>query len=451
MKKMAHVIVAGLQWGDEGKGRIVDLLTRFYDLVIRFQGSSNAAHTVIDDDGKKHITRLVPSGILSGTPAAIGGGVAVGVFKLLEEIGRHRANGIKITPANLLIAETAPVVLPWHAELDALREEASGAAKIGTTKSGVGPAYEDHVARRGIRMADLADEAYLRGRLERLAAHHNVLRRALGAPDCDTVGVFASLREAAPAILPHVVPLWRILHEMDEHGKRFLLEGAQGAMLDCDYGTYPYVTSSNTLAGQAAIGSGSAAVGSAEVLGVVKAYTTRVGGGPFPTELHDGIGNRMRERGGEFGTATGRPRRCGWFDAVAVRQAAMLSGATALAITKLDVLDGLPELKICVGYRDGAKSYDYLPASPGIQATCEPVYALAPGWEDATRGASRLEQLPAAAIAYLRRIERFVGVPVILASASPRRSEAIVAQDHEILHGRVIGCASRGGSALVGA
>jgi len=445
-----HVIVVGVQWGDESKGRVVDFLALFYDAVIRFQGGDNAGHTVVDDDGRVYKMRLVPSGIVRGVLAVLGNGMVPNPFALVAEIDELRRAGLTISPENLIIADNAALNLPIHSELDQIREEMSGKNKIGTTGRGIGPAYEDKVARRAIRVADLADPAYLKDRLAALFSHHNALRRGLGAPEANFEETFASLREIAPKILPHAAPVWRVLHDMDQAGKRFIFEGAQGAMLDIDHGTCPYVTSSNTVAGQASVGSGFPAGKDSFVLGVAKAYTTRVGGGPFPTELSDETGLRMRERGNEFGTNTGRPRRCGWFDAVVVRQAVQLSGVDGLVISKLDVLDGIRELKICVGYRDGGENYDYLPASPAVQATCEPVYESVPGWEDPSRGVSSVDRLPEAAINYLRQIEKLVGVPVILASASPRRGEMVVVTDHEILHGRVVGCASRFGHPLAG-
>lgn len=445
-----HVIVVGVQWGDESKGRVVDFLTLFYDAVIRFQGGDNAGHTVVDDSGRTFKMRQIPSGVVRGVLAVLGNGMVPNPFALVEEIEELRKAGLAISPENLIIAESAPLNLPIHSELDRIREEMSGKNKIGTTGRGIGPAYEDKIARRAIRVADLSDPAYLKDRLAALFTHHNALRRGLGAPEASFREAFVQLREIAPKILLYAAPVWQVLYQMDQKGKRFIFEGAQGAMLSVEHGTYPYVTSSDTSAGQAAVGSGFPAGKGSFVLGVAKAYTTRVGGGPFPTELSDETGSRMRERGNEFGTNTGRPRRCGWFDAVAVRQAVRLSGVDGLVISKLDVLDGFSELKICVDYRDGGKSYDYLPASPAIQATCEPVYESLPGWEDPCKGATSVDRLPAAAINYLRRIEKFVGVPVILASASPVRGEMVVVTDHEILHGRVTGCTSRFGHPLAG-
>jgi adenylosuccinate synthase len=434
-----HVVVVGIQWGDEGKGRVVDLLASSYDAVIRFQGGNNAGHTVVDDFGRTIKLRLIPSGITrQGVLCVIGNGLVVNPIELLGEINELRSAGVEISPKNLLIAENTPLLLPVQVELDRLLEAASGKNKIGTTGRGIGPAYEDQTGRRSIRVCDLADETYLSDRLTALLFYHNALRRGLGMSEYSMSDLRAPLRDIAPIILPYAAPVWRILRDMDRAGKRFLFEGAQGTMLDCDHGTFPFVTSSNTLAAQAAIGSGfPGAAKSAYVLGVVKAYTTRVGGGPFPAELHDETGTRMRQRGGEFGTNTGRPRRCGWFDAALVRQAVQQNGVDGLVLTKLDVLDGSRELKMCVGYNAGGKSYDYLPASPGIQATCEPVYESAPGWEESTEGVRDLDRLPVAALNYIRAVEQLVGVPVLLASTSPKRSDIVVVRNHEILRGRV--------------
>jgi len=433
-----HVVVIGVQWGDESKGMVVDFLAPLHDAVIRYQGGNNAGHTVVDDSGATYKMRLVPSGIVHGTLAVIGNGVVLNPFALMEEINDLRGAGLDISPENLIIAENAPLLLPVHVELDRLREEISGKDKIGTTGRGIGPAYEDMVARRAIRVCDLADPVYLGDRLAAMLLHHNALRRGMGAPEAKIEELFSSLQGIAPAILPHVASVWRVLREMHRAGRRFLFEGAQGAMLDNDHGTYPYVTSSNTVAHQASIGSGFPVGKESFVLGVAKAYTTRVGGGPFPTELNDEIGVRLRERGNEVGTNTGRPRRCGWFDAVQVRQVVEQNGVDGLVLAKMDVLDGLREVKICTGYRNGGKRLDYLPASPAVQAACEPVYESVPGWEDPSRGVREFDHLPAAALSYIRHIERLVGVPVILVSTSPKRTDTIMVSDHEILHGRIL-------------
>jgi len=426
---MSNVAVIGAQWGDEGKGKIVDWLSSRADVVVRFQGGHNAGHTLVID-GKVYKLSLLPSGIVrSGKISMIGSGVVLDPWALTEEIAKLRAQGVAISPDSLRIAETVPLILPVHRDLDRLREEAAGASKIGTTGRGIGPAYEDKVGRRAIRLADLADEATLDDRITRLLAHHDPLRKGLGEAPIDRDALRAELLAIAPDILPHAAPVWRELDEARRAGRRILFEGAQGALLDIDYGTYPYVTSSNVVAGQAASGAGVGPGQIGYVLGIVKAYTTRVGSGPFPTELDDATGQRLGERGHEFGTVTGRKRRCGWFDAALVRQTAAQSGMTGVALTKLDVLDGFDELKICTGYRVDGTEIDHLPAAAAQQARVEPIYETIPGWSESTEGARRWADLPAAAIKYVKRIEELIGCPVALLSTSPERDDTILVTD----------------------
>ena len=426
---MANVAVVGAQWGDEGKGKIVDWLSQRADVVVRFQGGHNAGHTLVID-GVTYKLSLLPSGVVrAGKLAIIGNGVVVDPWALLDEIDTIRAQGVEVTPKNLCIAENAVLILPLHGQLDRAREEAQGSSRIGTTGRGIGPAYEDKVARRAVRVCDLGDPEALRDRLDRLLVHHNALRKGLGAEPLSGEELHERLVEVAPRLLPFVGTVWKRLDELRRAGKRILFEGAQGAMLDVDHGTYPYVTSSNTLAGSAAAGSG---VGSSAVgygLGITKAYTTRVGSGPFPTELDDEIGQILGERGHEFGTVTGRRRRCGWFDAVLVRQAIKIGGIDGIALTKLDVLDGLTELKVCVAYRYRGETYDLLPASSTAQAAIEPVYETLEGWSDSTRGARSWANLPATAIKYIRRIEELIEAPVTLLSTSPEREDTILVRD----------------------
>ena len=426
---MTNVAVIGAQWGDEGKGKIVDWLSERADVVVRFQGGHNAGHTLVID-GKVYKLSLLPSGIVrSGKLSVIGSGVVLDPWALLDEIARLRAEGVTITSETLRIAETVPLILPVHRDLDRLREEAAGAGKIGTTGRGIGPAYEDKVGRRAIRLADLADEATLENRLDRLLAHHDPLRKGLGEGPLDRDALRADLLAVAKDVLPFAAPVWRELDEARRAGRRILFEGAQGALLDIDYGTYPYVTSSNVVAGQAASGSGMGPGHIGYVLGIVKAYTTRVGAGPFPTELEDATGQRLGERGHEFGTVTGRKRRCGWFDSALVRQTAAQSGMTGVALTKLDVLDGFEELKICTGYRVDGVEIDHLPAAAAQQAKAKPIYETIPGWSESTEGARRWADLPAAAIKYVKRIEELIGCPVALLSTSPERDDTILVTD----------------------
>ena len=425
---MANVAVVGAQWGDEGKGKIVDWLSNRADVVVRFQGGHNAGHTLVVGD-KTYKLSLLPSGVVQGKPSVIGNGVVVDPWALLDEIGRITAQGIAIGPDLLSLADNACLILPLHRDLDSAREVQAGAGKIGTTGRGIGPAYEDKVGRRAVRVADLADPDALRAKITRLLAHHQALRRGLDLPEADGDALMASLVEVAPKILPYAKPAWRLLDEARRAGKRVLFEGAQGALLDVDHGTYPYVTSSNTVSGQAAAGSGLGPRSVGFVLGIVKAYTTRVGEGPFPTELFDDDGKRLGERGREFGTVTGRARRCGWFDAVLVRQSAAINGIDGVALTKLDVLDGFETLKVCVGYQVGDQVLDHLPAGMTDQARARPVYETLEGWSESTYGARSWKDLPAAAVKYVRRIEELIGCPVAMLSTSPERDDTILVRD----------------------
>ncbi|MEL6600097.1 MAG: adenylosuccinate synthase [Pseudomonadota bacterium] len=426
---MANVVVMGAQWGDEGKGKIVDWLSERADVIARFQGGHNAGHTLVID-GTVYKLSLLPSGILrEGKLAVIGNGVVLDPWALMSEINTVAAQGVSVSPENLMIAENTPLILPLHQDLDQLREIVAGKAKIGTTGRGIGPAYEDKVGRRAVRVADLADAQTLEDRLDRLLAHHDPLRSGLGAEPIDRDALRARLVEVADKILPFAAPVWRVLAEKRRAGKRILFEGAQGALLDIDFGTYPYVTSSNTLAGMAASGTGMGPNGVGFVLGIVKAYTTRVGAGPFPCELHDEIGNHLATVGREKGTVTGRDRRCGWFDAVLVRQTCMTSGVTGIALTKLDVLDGLKELKICTGYRLDGEEIDHLPTAAAQQARVEPIYETLPGWDGSTGKARSWAELPAEAVKYVRRIEELIGCPVALLSTSPERDDTILVTD----------------------
>jgi adenylosuccinate synthase len=426
---MANVVVVGSQWGDEGKGKIVDWLSEQADVVVRFQGGHNAGHTLVID-GKTYKLSLLPSGVVRPNKlSVVGNGVVLDPRALLEEIGRLESQGVSITPDNLQIAENVTLILPLHQELDALRENSNSGVKIGTTKRGIGPAYEDKVGRRAIRLMDLADLGSLNKKIEGLLAHHNALRRGNGLEEIDGKAVYDHLAALAPKVLPYMATVWSLLDGKRREGKRILFEGAQGTLLDVDHGTYPYVTSSNTVAGQAAAGSGMGPGAIDYVLGICKAYTTRVGEGPFPTEQLNDVGRRLGERGREFGTVTGRPRRCGWFDAVLVRQTARTSGIKGLALTKLDVLDGLPEIKVCVGYKFDGRQIDYLPASSSAQARVEPVYETVEGWPGETAGARSWADLPAQAIKYVRRIEELVDCPVALLSTSPEREDTILVQN----------------------
>jgi adenylosuccinate synthase len=426
---MGNVAVVGAQWGDEGKGKIVDWLSERAEIVVRFQGGPNAGHTLVVSNVEYKLSSL-PSGVVRpGKLSIIGNGVVVDPWALLDEIEVMRGKGLTISPETLLLADNAALILPSHGALERAREERRGDRAIGTTGRGIGPAYEDKVGRRAVRVCDLADPAALEDRVDELLLHHNALLRGLDAPEFDRADLIARLREIAPKVLPYAAPVWRRLDEARRAGRRILFEGAQGAMLDVDHGTYPYVTSSNAVAGQAAAGSGIAPSAIGFVLGITKAYTTRVGAGPFPTELTDSIGEALGERGREFGTVTGRRRRCGWFDAVAVRQAIKTAGIDGIALTKLDVLDGFDEIKICTSYRRGVQTYDYVPAGTTAQAEIEPVYETAEGWQESTRGARSWAQLPATAIKYIRRLEELIGAPVAMLSTSPERDDTVLVRD----------------------
>ncbi len=426
---MANVVVVGSQWGDEGKGKIVDWLSERADVVVRYQGGHNAGHTLVVE-GVTYKLSLLPSGVLRrGKVSVIGSGVVVDPWALVDEIERLRGQGIEITPENLKLAENAALILPIHGQLDRAREAARGDAKLGTTGRGIGPAYEDKVGRRAVRVCDLADPELLAERVDALLLHGNALLRGLGQEEVDREGLVASLIEIAPAVLPFAGRVWQSLHELRRENRNILFEGAQGALLDVDHGTFPYVTSSNTVAGSAAAGAGIGPQALDYVLGITKAYTTRVGAGPFPTELEDETGRLLGERGHEFGTVTGRQRRCGWFDAVLVRQAIRLGGIDGIALTKLDVLDGIDALKVCTGYRIDGEAFDHLPASPHLQARAEPVYETLEGWQESTRGARSWADLPATAVKYIRRIEELIQAPVALLSTSPDRLDTILVQD----------------------
>ncbi len=426
---MANVVVVGSQWGDEGKGKIVDWLSQRADVVVRFQGGHNAGHTLVID-GVVYKLSMLPSGVVRGGKISyIGNGVVLDPWALLAEIDKIRGQGIEVSPDNLKIADNAPLILPLHSNLDNAREEALGKDKIGTTGRGIGPAYEDKAARRAIRVGDLADREVLGDKIDKLLFHHNALLRGLGMAEVDRTDLLEKLTDLAPKLLPYSGPVWKQLDEARRSGKRILYEGAQGTMLDIDHGTYPFVTSSNVVAGQAATGSGQGPGAIDYVLGITKAYTTRVGSGPFPTELIDSVGQGLGERGHEFGTVTGRPRRCGWFDAVLVRQAQKVNGINGIALTKLDVLDGMDELKVCVGYRIDGRQYDYLPASSVLQRNIEPVYEVMEGWSDSTEGARSWAELPARAIKYVKRIEELIEAPVALLSTSPEREDTILVHD----------------------
>src|SRR5690348_17862262 len=423
---MANVVVVGSQWGDEGKGKIVDWLSEQADIVVRFQGGHNAGHTLVID-GSTYKLSLLPSGVVrEGKLSVIGNGVVIDPQALIDEIAQLKKQGIVVTPESLRIAENATLILPLHRELEALREADNAATRIGTTKRGIGPAYEDKVGRRAIRFMDLADLPALRGKIERLLAHHNALRRGHALSEIDIQAVYDPLAAIAPKVLPYMDSVWSLLDSNRREGKRILFEGAQGALLDIDHGTYPYVTSSNTVAAQAAIGSGLGPNAIDYVLGICKAYTTRVGLGPFPSEQINEIGKTLGERGKEFGVVTGRPRRCGWFDAVLVRQTVRTGGIQGLALTKLDILDGFDEIKVCVAYRLDGREIDYLPAGEHAQARVEPVYETIAGWQEATARARSWAELPAQAIKYVRWIEELVGCPVALLSTSPERQDTIL-------------------------
>ena len=422
---MSNITVIGTQWGDEGKGKIVDWLAAEADVVVRFQGGHNAGHTLTVGE-KVYKLHLLPSGIIRpGKVSVIGNGVVVDPWALIAEIEGLQSQGIEITPKNLMISEHCPIILPLHSSLDKAMEASRGEAKIGTTGRGIGPAYEDKTGRRALRMCDLAHPETLEPKLEKLAFFYNTLRRGLGAPEVKVEEFVMSLRELAQRLLPFIGPSWRVLQDAKAQKERILFEGAQGVMLDVDHGTYPFVTSSNTVAAAAATGAGVGVRELGFVLGITKAYTTRVGSGPFPTELTDEVGETLGRLGHEFGTSTGRKRRCGWFDAVQVRQAVAISGVNGIALMKIDVMDTLEEIKICVGYRYKGRDYDYLPASADIQAELEPVYETMPGWQTPLKGMRKLSDLPEKALQYIHRLEELIGVPAVIISTSPDRDDTI--------------------------
>jgi adenylosuccinate synthase len=426
---MANVAVIGAQWGDEGKGKIVDWLSERAEIVVRFQGGHNAGHTLVID-GRTFKLSLLPSGVVRpGKLSVIGNGVVVDPWALVKEIETVSAQAVSVTPENLVLSDTACLILPVHGMVDRAREEARGAARIGTTGRGIGPAYEDKVGRRAIRVCDLGELDRMGDRIDALLLHHNAVLRGLGAPEVGREELISALREVAPKVLPYIDSAWRVLHEARRSGRRILFEGAQGVMLDVDHGTYPYVTSSQTVAGQAATGSGLGPGAVGYVLGITKAYTTRVGAGPFPTELTDQTGQLLGERGHEFGVVTGRKRRCGWFDAVMVRQAVIMSGINGIALTKLDVLDPIDPILVCTGYEIGGRKYDHLPPVAALQAEVRPIYEELEGWCENTRGARSFAELPAKAIKYIRRIEELIEAPAALVSTSPERNDTILVKD----------------------
>ena len=425
---MANVTVIGAQWGDEGKGKLVDWLSNRADVVVRFQGGHNAGHTLVVGNQVYKLS-LLPSGVVQGKLSVVGNGVVIDPWALFDEIARVEAQGLKITPELLVVADNACLILPLHRELDIAREAAAGANKIGTTGRGIGPAYEDKVGRRAIRVADLEDLDALEGKINRLLTHHNALRSGLGLAEVDVPALVQSLKDIAPRLLSHAQPVWHVLDKAKHEGKRILFEGAQGALLDIDHGTYPFVTSSHTVAGQAAAGSGMGPKSVGYVLGILKAYTTRVGSGPFPTELFDDVGKGIAERGHEFGTVTGRARRVGWLDAVLARQSIAINGIDGIALTKLDILDGIKTIKVCVGYKVGDKVLDYMPAGFKAQAGIEPIYEELEGWSESTKGARSWVDLPGNAVKYVRRIEELIGAPVALLSTSPEREDTILMRD----------------------
>ncbi|MEO1047333.1 MAG: adenylosuccinate synthase [Pseudomonadota bacterium] len=425
---MANVTVIGAQWGDEGKGKIVDWLASRADTVVRFQGGHNAGHTLVVGNTTYKLS-LLPSGIVSGTLSMIGNGVVLDPWALRDEVQKLESQGVSITDDNFAIADNCPLILPIHRDLDALRESAAGKGKIGTTGRGIGPAYEDKVGRRAIRVCDLEHLDDLDAQLDRLCAHHDALRAGFDQPPVDREALLAELRDVAPFVLRFAQPVWKRLKKVRKAGAKILFEGAQGVLLDVDHGTYPFVTSSNTVSGTAASGSGLGPNSTGYVLGIVKAYTTRVGSGPFPTELDDEIGQGLGERGHEFGTVTGRQRRVGWFDAVLVRQSCAISGVTGIALTKIDVLDGMETVKICTGYRLNNNVIDYFPSHAADQASVEPIYEEMDGWSESTAGARSFADLPANAIKYIQRVQELIECPVALVSTSPERDDTILMRD----------------------
>jgi adenylosuccinate synthase len=430
---MSNITVIGSQWGDEGKGKIVDWLSAEADIVVRFQGGHNAGHTLVID-GKVYKLHLLPSGIVRpGKLSVIGNGVVVDPWALMSEIDQLRSQGIDITPRNLLVSENCPIILPLHSSMDKALEEARGALKIGTTGRGIGPAYEDKIGRRGLRLCDLAHPETFREKLDKLALYHDAVHRGFNAPSVNVEHFISTLEEIAYRILPFIGPVWQTLNQAKKENEKVLFEGAQGVMLDIDHGTYPFVTSSNTVAAQAAIGAGVGADHLGYVLGITKAYTTRVGSGPFPTEFRSAEEKHIEEilidRGKEFGTTTGRRRRCGWFDAVQMRQSVAISGIKGIALMKMDVLDTLPEIKICTGYKYGDVTYDYMPASFDIQEKLEPIYETLPGWQTSLKGMRKLSELPEKAIQYIHRLEELIGIPAVIISTSPERDDTIRVKD----------------------
>jgi adenylosuccinate synthase len=426
---MANVVVVGAQWGDEGKGKIVDWLSERADIVVRFQGGHNAGHTLVIGNQTYKLS-LLPSGVVrAGKLSVIGNGVVVDPWALTEEIERLASQGVAVRPESLRIAENATLILPLHRELDILREAAAGEGKIGTTGRGIGPAYEDKVGRRAVRVQDLKNLGTLGPKVDRILVHHNALRRGLGQPEIAKDGLMAELAAIAPRILPFMDVTWDLLDRERRAGKRILFEGAQGALLDVDHGTYPFVTSSNTVSAAAAIGAGVGPGAIGYVLGIAKAYTTRVGAGPFPTELTDRTGELLGVRGHEFGTVTGRKRRCGWFDACLLRQTVKTAGIDGIALTKLDVLDGLEILQVCVGYDLDGERIARLPAGHNAQSRLKPIYQSFEGWTQSTRGARSWTELPAQAVKYVRAIEELIECPVALLSTSPERDDTILMKD----------------------
>ena len=424
-----NVVVIGAQWGDEGKGKIVDWLCERADIVVRFQGGHNAGHTMVIGN-ETYKLALLPSGVVRpGKLSVIGNGVVLDPWHLVNEIDALRQRGIDIAPQSLKIAENATLILPLHRELDQIREAAAGDQRIGTTGRGIGPAYEDKVGRRAIRAQDLKNLGTLGPKVDRLLVHHNALRRGLEVAEIRREDLMRELTEIAPKILPYVDNVWSLLDAERRTGRRILFEGAQGALLDVDHGTYPFVTSSNTVAAQAATGSGMGPGAIGRVLGLAKAYTTRVGSGPFPTELTDEIGEKLGQRGQEFGVNTGRKRRCGWFDACLVRQVVKVAGIDGIALTKLDVLDGFPEIKVCIGYELDGRRIDSLPAGQNAQVRVKPIYETFEGWAQSTRGARKWSELPAQAVKYVRHIEELIECPVTLLSTSPERDDTILVKD----------------------
>ncbi len=426
---MKNVAVIGSQWGDEGKGKIVDWLSSEADVVVRFQGGHNAGHTLVID-GVTYKLRLLPSGIVRKNKISIiGNGVVVDPWALLDEINEINSKGIDINEKNLIISESANLILPFHREMDEIREDAAGKAKIGTTRRGIGPAYEDKVGRRSIRVMDLISEKNLNNRLETVLMHHNAIRKGLGKEIYKKENLKKELLEIAPKILKYSQPVWKKIDEFKSEGKKILFEGAQGILLDVDHGTYPFVTSSNTVAASAATGSGCGPNSINYVLGITKAYTTRVGEGPFPTELKDKIGEELGIRGKEFGTVTSRKRRCGWFDGVLVRQTIKISGINGIALTKLDVLDELDEIKICIAYELNGKKIDYLPAAVDDQLKVKPIYKSFQGWKSSTKGIKKFDNLPDNAKNYIKELEKFVETKVSSISTSPERNDTILIED----------------------